>query len=345
MTALDLQPYDQTSGPPAGSVPISVIVLTKNESMNIQRCLASTSWAAQQVVVDSGSTDGTPSLASASGAVVLHHEWEGFAVQREWALRHPVIEHEWIFFVDADEWTSPRLACEVSDKLDSGFSAFRLRNRLVFCGRWMRHSGWYSGSWVIRLMKRSHAHYDPRETVSERAIIDGPVGELRNDLVDDDRKGLPTWLRKHLSYAELKARRRVRQPALRAKLDRFTDTDRQGIARTRFFAKEFVFPLLPAKPIALFLYMYIFRMGFLDGSVGLRFCLLHAWHEYTVGVLVADQRRAIPQTQNEGSISLSSGQKVWSVTSSNHSECVEDGAKAMADRGRAATEKISEPPP
>ena len=107
MTKLNLRPYRGGDDPPPGSVPVSVVVLTLNEEPNIRRCLASVGWADQVVVVDSGSTDGTVAAAKSMGAEVVEQPWLGFSAQRDYALRMPLIRHDWVYFVDADEWVSP----------------------------------------------------------------------------------------------------------------------------------------------------------------------------------------------------------------------------------------------
>ena len=118
MTRLGLQPYRAGDDPPPGSVPLSVVVLTLNEEPNIRRCLASVAWADQVVVVDSGSADRTVPLAQAAGAEVVEQPWLGFSAQRECSLRLPLLRHDWVYFVDADEWVSPQLAAEIAVKLD-----------------------------------------------------------------------------------------------------------------------------------------------------------------------------------------------------------------------------------
>lgn len=292
MTNLGLSRYDGGSGPPPGSVPVTVIVLTKDEEVNIQRCLASAAWAAQVIVVDSGSRDATRDLARACGAEVLDHEWHGFAAQREWALRHPDVRHDWLLFLDADEWVSVQLASEIGDRIrDEAVAAYRFRYRLVFAGTWIRHCGWYRDSWLVRLIRRSRCRYDFSEQFAERVHVDGTVRTLHNDLVDDDLKGLTEWMHKHVRYAELEARRRLGRPPIRTRMASARDSGRTAPIG-RYILKHIVFPAVPAKPLALFVYMYVLRWGFLDGGVGLRFCLLHAWHEHNIGVLLATNRRA-----------------------------------------------------
>jgi glycosyltransferase involved in cell wall biosynthesis len=292
VTRLSLRPYRRGDDPPLGSVPVSVVVLTRDEEVNIARCLDSVAWADQVIVLDSGSADDTVPIARSLGAQVVEQGWLGFSGQRELALRLPEIRHDWVYFVDADEWVSPQLATEIAACLPSThYAAFSHRLRLIFMNTWMRHSGWYSGSRVVRLVDRRWTKYDGNP-VGERASVDGPVGVLANDIVDEDRKGLARWLHKHVRYAELELDKRGQPIALRERVRRFRHRD-QGDTRplARAVLKDLVFPSVPARPLSVFLYMYVFRLGLLDGRAGLRFCFFHAWYQAAVSALAAEATR------------------------------------------------------
>ena len=292
MTRLGLRPYRQGDAPPPGSVPVTVVVLTRDEEANIARCLDSLAWADQVVVVDSGSADDTMPIARSLGAEVVEQAWLGFSDQREFALRLPEIRHDWVYFVDADEWVSQQLAAEIAERLRSPrCAAFSHRLRLVFLGAWIRHAGWYSGSWVVRLVDRRYTKYDG-SPVGERATVDGPVERLVNDIIDDDRKGLARWLRKHVGYAELELEKRGPHVSLGERVRRFRARDRTDTRPlARIILKDLVFPSVPARPLAVFLYMYVVRLGLLDGRAGLRFCFFHAWYQATVNGLAAEASR------------------------------------------------------
>jgi glycosyltransferase involved in cell wall biosynthesis len=301
MTRLGLRPYQRGDFPAEHSVPVTVVVLTQNEELNIARCLQSVAWADQVLVVDSGSTDGTLKIATGLGAEVVEQPWLGYSGQREFALRLDRLRHEWVYFVDADEWVSPHLAGEIAELLtvapgrargDGGeaCTGYSQRLRLVFGGRWIRHCGWYSASPVIRLVDRRHARFDGA-SFGERARVDGRVGRLRNDIVDEDLKGLAAWLHKHVRYAELEAQRRNGHAGLPQRLRRVTGRDRTGTRPlSRVILRDLIFPSLPARPLVLFCYMYLVRLGLLDGLAGLRFCFYHAWFEATVGALRTERR-------------------------------------------------------
>lgn len=291
LTGVGLTAYGAAPGGPAQrEVPVTALVLTRDEEPNIARCLASLGWCDQVVVVDSGSTDRTVAMAEAAGATVLENPWPGFAAQRQWAMDHPAVCHDWVFFVDADEWISIPLADEIAAALAAPqAAAFVQRCRVVFLGQWIRHCGWYANFRLVRLMDRRHASWGRSAQFGERAQVEGPVGQLVNDLVDEDLKGLAAWMRKHVGYASLEADRRMaanQQGRAWARVGRRPGTLSFG----RAVAKEMVLPKLPMKPAAIFMYMYIARAGWRDGRRGLAFCLLHAWHEHNVGVLMRSRR-------------------------------------------------------
>ena len=292
MTRLGLRPYTTGDDPPSESVPVSVVILTRDEEPNIQRCLSSVSWADQVVVVNSGSTDSTVSIAHSFNVEVVQRSWLGYSAQREFALRLPQIRHDWVYFVDAAEWVSPELASEIATQLRAPECAgFAHRLRLVFQGTWIRHCGWYSASLVVRLVDRRYTKFNG-SPVGERACVDGPVCRLRNDIVDEDLKGLAAWLHKHIRYAVLEAERRGQTPPFRLRLQRIRLRDRRDTRPVaRIAIRDVIFPSIPAKPLALFLYMYFLRLGILDGRSGLYFCFYHAWHEATVGTLRAARMR------------------------------------------------------
>jgi len=285
VNALPFGPYDAIRDVPVrGSVPVTALVLTKDEEANIVRCLASLAWCDQALVIDSGSSDGTVRLAEAMGAEVIKQPWLGFAGQREFALRHPKARNDWVYFVDADEWVSAALAREIADAVSrDGYVAFTHRFRLIFLGRWIEHCGWYGGSWVIRLGKRDALSYDVTAPVGERARVAGKVGRLQCDIVDEDLKGLAAWLRKHVTYAETEADRRTTQPAhFRSRFGKWVRGERSGRSATRSLAKDVLFPVFPARPFTLFIYMYIIRGGWRDGRQGFIFCVMHCWHELVI---------------------------------------------------------------
>ncbi|SBW22327.1 family 2 glycosyl transferase [Candidatus Protofrankia californiensis] len=288
--AQPLSPYGSTDEPAplARSVPVTAIILARDECRDIARAVRSVGWCRQIVVVDSGSTDGTPQIARAHGATVWEERWRGFAGQREWAMRNPDIQHDWVYFLDADEWVSNELAAEIAARVGrENCVAYTHRRRFVFLGRWIAHCGWYNNSWQARLLNRRFTSFAATEQFSERASVNGAMFTLMHDLVDEDSKGLTCWLHKHITYAELEARRRDGIAAPLHQLQRVLTENRDKNTRplTRTIARDVIFPLIPFKALTLFFYMYILQSGWRDGWQGLVFCLHRAWYEKVISLL------------------------------------------------------------
>jgi len=187
---------------------LSVIVITKDEEATIPRCLKSVAWADEIVVVDSGSTDATQSISRALGAKVYPTaDWPGFGPQKNRAL--DLATGDWVLSLDADEWLTPELQAEVRNALANpgSQSAFRVPRVSYFCGRLMRHSGWWPDP-VLRLFRRGRARFSD-DLVHERLIVDGPVGELSSLLMHESFVGLEEVLDKVNRYSSAGAQMMV----------------------------------------------------------------------------------------------------------------------------------------
>src|SRR5438128_5991790 len=99
------------------TTPISVVVITLNEERNIARCLESVSWAAETIVVDAHSTDGTRDRAAALGARVVDRDWPGYGPQKNFAVS--LARNSWILNIDADEQVTPELALEIAEAVQN----------------------------------------------------------------------------------------------------------------------------------------------------------------------------------------------------------------------------------
>lgn len=267
---------------------IDVLIQTHNEELNLPHALASVAgWAKRIFVVDSGSTDNTRAIAEQHGATFVHHDWEGYAAQKNWALDNLPFESDWILIIDADEAITPQLRDEilglVRQPIDSvrevGFYINRL---LIFMGKPIRHCGYFP-SWNLRLFKRGRARYEQR-LVHEHMIVNGPKGYLKYFMLHEDRRGMEHFFAKHNRYSTLEAREIVDSPepwpgwkAL------FNDRTRR-----RRFAKSRIMPHLPGPWVWRFFYMYVLRLGFLDGAAGWRLCSFIASYELTIHLKVRE---------------------------------------------------------
>jgi acetyltransferase-like isoleucine patch superfamily enzyme/glycosyltransferase involved in cell wall biosynthesis len=309
-TAPEPTPVTTAPTPRAVKTPVDVLVMTFNERVNLPHALASVmDWAANVFVVDSGSTDGTQDIARDRGAHVVEHAWEGYARQKNWAIDNLPLESPWVFILDADEAITPALRDEIHALCsrppgEVEQAGFYVNRYLLFMGRRIRHAGYFP-SWNLRLFKRGLARYEDRP-VHEYMILTGKEGYLKHLMSHEDRRGLEYYIAKHNRYSTLEAQAiffgRARpgdslMPSLFG-----TPAERRRYVKVRIFSK------LPGRWLSRFVWMYVFRLGFLDGLAGLRFCLLIASYEFFTSLKLKEleqRAKSLPATENLGALDTS----------------------------------------
>lgn len=237
-----------------GPVPLTVLVTAQDEAEVLPACLDSAGFAAELLVVDSGSKDATLQIARARKARILEHPYETPARQKNWAI--PQASHEWVLILDADEEVTPGLEAEIRQLLARGPAAdgYWIRRENYFLGRVMRGGGWGADK-VIRLIRRDRARYDDR-LVHEEIDLPGRLPVLRHPLRHRTFRSFPQYLPKALRWADLGAREAFRR-------------GRRASAWTVF-----------SRPAARFLRAYILKGGFRDGARGLVLAGLTAFTAY-----------------------------------------------------------------
>ena len=177
---------------------LSVILITKNEAELVGRCLESVKWADEIVVLDSGSMDDTVAICRRYTDRVVVTDWPGFGPQKNRALA--MATSDWVLSIDADEEVTPALAQEIQQVLQApqvqGYTLPRLSS---YCGRFMRHSGWWPDP-VLRLFKREAGSFTPAR-VHERVVVDGAVLALEHTLLHHSFRSLDQVLNKVNHYS------------------------------------------------------------------------------------------------------------------------------------------------
>jgi glycosyltransferase involved in cell wall biosynthesis len=274
--------------------PVSVLVPTLDEELNLPDCLDSVRWADEVFVVDSFSHDRTVDIARERGAQVVQHPFESYSRQKNWALDTLPFRNEWVLILDADERVSPELQCEIQSTVTvADCAGYYLNRRVIFLGTWIRHAGWYP-NWNLRLFRHQLGRYDGRE-VHEHVVLNGPAGYLRHDLLHLDRRGLEAFVARHNRYSTLEAAARFKAERDAPDRARLPLSLLASPVQRKRLVRERVWPRIPAKPLALFVYMYVLRRGFLDGRAGLALCVFHAFQEFMVGLKLAELRRLSSQ--------------------------------------------------
>jgi glycosyltransferase involved in cell wall biosynthesis len=261
---------------------ISVVILTLNEATNLPRCLASISWCDDILVVDSGSTDNTVALAQATGARILQRPFDNFANQRNFALDHGQLRHEWVLHLDADEEASNELLTAMRAVVESPEhkTAYRVAGQIIFMDRWLKHAGMYP-CYQVRFGDRDRLRFKQVGHGQREALPAAELGTLDADLIHHNfSKGVADWFTRHAHYARDEAQSRFvdRKPIhlgaffrSREPLERWRETKRLA-AR------------MPFRPLLRFIFVYFFRRGFLDGVAGFRYSVMLGIYEYMINL-------------------------------------------------------------
>ncbi len=261
---------------------ISILILTKNEEFNLPACLESVKWCDDIHVFDSRSTDRTQEIARSYEIQYAIREFDGYASQRNAALRQLNFKYDWIFILDADERipleTRERLVNSVGN-LDSKYAGIRLRRRDFLFNTWLKHA--QISPYFIRLVRKGKAYYS-RE-INEILQVNGEVLDLKDVYFDHFpfNKGIRHWIEKHNRYSDMEARQWLKE-----------HNEELGFSMTKaFFSKDFstrrfhqkgLFYKLPFRPLIKWCYMIFWRLSFLDGQAGITYATLQSIYEYFI---------------------------------------------------------------
>lgn len=279
-------------------IPLTVVVLTKDEEMNLERTLPIlAAWAEDIVLVDSYSTDGTVPFGERYGARILQNEYHHHSQQINWALtRLGERAQEWVLLLNADELPDAALRAQIERAVLERpplQDAYSLSFRVHFLGKPIRHGG--ACPPVVRLFRRGMASCEDR-LMDEKLIVRGRVGHLAGSVIDDNVKGLDYFITKHIAYSAREAKdyllRKSAPPSEGVAARWF------GQAAGRRRAMKQLYDKLPLFWRARLYYWYrlYFRLGFLDGREGRAFHFLQGyWYRYVVDLQISEALRRPPK--------------------------------------------------
>jgi glycosyltransferase involved in cell wall biosynthesis len=267
---------------------VSVLILTLNEEANLTGCIESCAWSDDIVVFDSISTDRTKDIALAMGARVLERPFDNYAAQRNAALSEVPYKHPWVLFVDADERITKELAAEIELSVktaDSETAIFRMRRKDFFLGRWLRRSSGYP-TWFGRLVKIGRVRV--ARAVNEEYVTDGKIGQLGGHLHHYPfNRGIAYWIERHNRYSSMEALAKIEEQSRPLHLAPVFSRD--SVERRRSL-KQLLYRI-PLRPMIVFLYLYVWRLGVIDGAAGFHFCRLRAIYEFFIDLKVLEEAR------------------------------------------------------
>lgn len=210
-------------------IPLSVVIITKNEETNIKECLESVKWAEEVIVVDDNSLDKTVEIAQSYTERIFQKKMDIEGRHRNWAYTQA--RNAWVLSLDADERVTPELKEEIvrAIKNSGELKGFAIPRRNYIGNYWVKHGGWYPSA-QLKLFKKDDFHWEEVE-VHPRAILNGPWGELKNDIIHYSYKDFEDFLNKMNKQTTLEAIKWVKDKrrmglgrALRRTCDRFLRT-------------------------------------------------------------------------------------------------------------------------
>jgi glycosyltransferase involved in cell wall biosynthesis len=260
---------------------ISVLILTKNEEQDLPGCLASISWCDDVHVFDSFSNDNTLTIAKAAGALVTQRVFDGYAKQRNAALKDLDYKYPWILILDADERIPTnlvKLMMKSIETVSNTTNGFRIRRRDYLFNTWLKYS--QMSPFYIRLIRKGKASY--HREINEVLVVEGDVSEI--DGYFDHypfSKGFKHWLEKHNQYSSMEAQRWIEEQKGVEKFSVRKALFNKDFSEMRYHQKG-LFYKLPARPLIKWLYLIIIRRGFLDGKAGIVNATLQSIYEYFI---------------------------------------------------------------
>ncbi|MCW5824466.1 MAG: glycosyltransferase family 2 protein [Cyanobacteria bacterium TGS_CYA1] len=237
-------------------MPISVVIVAKNEEKKIGMVLdAVQSIADEIIVVDSGSTDKTVSIAQNSGARTIFQDWLGYAAQKNFAIS--LATQDWILSLDADEVLTRELQDEILELKKSGeiskFDGYKIPRILLIGDTRVRFGGFYPDA-QLRLFKKGSGRFNDR-LVHEAIKVSGPVRTLHNHML-------------HYSYNSVEEFSQAMENFARLSAQEYRKQAESGIGEHKNkYQNAFTSSL---RPVWTFIYRYFLRGGFMDGALGLR---------------------------------------------------------------------------
>lgn len=268
---------------------LTVVILTYNESIHIERSIASVlPFAREILVVDSFSTDDTVDKAKAAGARVLSNPFINYSKQFQWGLDNGQITTEWVMRLDADEIIEPDLAAELVDAVPTAPAdvvGMNMDRKHVFMGRWIKHGGRYPLR-LLRVWRRNNGRIEDRWMDEHIVTWGGRAINLKGGFIDCNLNDLTFFTDKHNKYATREAIDKLSgKYGLFPRDDAFSGTSSPKQAVLKRWIKDSVYNRLPfwAGPLGYFLYRYFIQLGFLDGWQGMIYHGLQGlWYRFLV---------------------------------------------------------------
>lgn len=278
---------------------ISVIILTYNEAMHIERCIASARRVTDKIyVVDSHSTDGTQVLAQQAGAMVVEHDYLNQAQQMQWAIDNLDITSEWVMRMDADEYLTDKLIDEIKSRLPElpdDITGVYLPFDVIFQGKNVKHGRLHAPK-IMRIWRRGKAYMEQRWMDERMVLTEGSAIVFKGRFVDHNLNSLAWWTQKHNNYSN-------RELAVEAMRRYGIGADDEALKGRN--QKKGMYYRLPAffRAGVYFSVRYFLLGGFLDGKAGLIWATLQAyWYRFLIDAKLNEMNRELGKNPTKNQV-------------------------------------------
>jgi glycosyltransferase involved in cell wall biosynthesis len=282
----------------------SFIILTYNEEMHLPRLLNSIAGLnAETFILDSGSTDGTLSIATDAGATILQHPFENHPKQWDFALKNFAVKTPWVICLDADQIVTPELYKQLDNFRDEDYkdvNGIYFNRKNFFKGKWIKHGGYYP-FYLLKMIRFGAGFSDTNENMDHRLIVPGNTliwkqGHLLEENLKENK--ISFWIEKHNKYSDLLAHE---------ELERILSIRQQTVKpyfwgspdeRTAWLKQRWWKMPRYTRPMLYFIYRIIFKLGILDGRTGFIFHFMQAyWFRLVVDIKIDE---LLKERENEG---------------------------------------------
>lgn len=233
---------------------LTAIIIAKDEEKNIERCIDSLKFCDEIVVIDDNSRDNTVKIAKKGGAKILNHKMTDYGNQRNWAIEQ--VKSSWLLFVDADEVVTEELGASIQELVKKNDANGYLMQRVDYVWNHKFKHGDVGNVWLLRLARRGAGNWSG--IVHETWKVDGRIERLKGDLNHYPHQSVVEFLKHINNYSTLKAKE-------------FYDSGK----KTNIFE-------IVLGPIWRFVYLFICRMGFMDGTAGFVHATLMSFYMFLV---------------------------------------------------------------
>ncbi len=276
---------------------ITAIILTYNEALHLERCVASLRPVCERIcIIDSFSTDNTVEIAKSLNVEVFQNAWENnYAAQLNWGIEQVNAQTEWTLRIDADEYLSDDLIAEMHQQISSlamDVTGIELTRKVNFKGKWIRFGGFYPIH-LLRIWRSGKGVCESRLMDEHMILSEGEIVRFKGHLVDDNLNSIHWWVNKHNNYARREAADILNQAYQFAEE---TDLSEVGVGKQAAFkrqAKNSIYNKLPLglRALVYFLFRFFIQLGFLDHPKVWVFHVMQGfWYRLLVDINVAEAK-------------------------------------------------------